>query len=151
MDIVEKLKKAHGLTDADFAKPRPVPTKWSQAFWDGAKQHKLLLKKCKACGHIDHPPYLYCTECQSDDHQWIEASGKATLYAFAINEYGVPYSFLADLPYVLALVDLPEGPRMISNIVQCDHAKLKNGMDLEVVFEDLDDEFTLPKWKPAGL
>ncbi|MBI5591643.1 MAG: Zn-ribbon domain-containing OB-fold protein [Deltaproteobacteria bacterium] len=148
MDIKEQLKQKLNLSDADFAKPMPIPTKWSRPFWDGAGQHKLLLKQCKDCGHIDHPPYLYCTECHSDDHEWIEASGKATLYAFAINEYGVPFPFMPDLPYVLGLVDLKEGPRMITNIVECDHNMLKNGMELEVVFEDVSKEVSLPKWKP---
>lgn len=149
MDIKEQLKKQLNLTDEDFIKPLPVPTKWSQPFWDGAKEHKLLLKKCTECGHIDHPPYLYCTECHSDDHEWIGASGRATLYAFAINEYGVPLPFVPDLPYVLALVDLKEGPRMISNIVDCDHKELANGMELEVVFEDVSGDISLPKWRPV--
>jgi uncharacterized OB-fold protein len=149
MDKREQLKQKLNLSDGDLVKPLPVPTKWSQPFWDGARQHKLLLKKCKACGHIDHPPYLYCTECLSDDHVWIETSGKATLYAFAINEYGVPFPFMPDLPYVLALVDLEEGPRMISNIVECDLKTLKNGMALEVVFEKVSEDIALPKWRPA--
>ena len=149
MDIKEEMKRKFNISDADFLKPLPVPTKWSQPFWDGTKQHKLLLKRCKACGHIDHPPYLYCTECLSDDHKWFEASGRATLYAFAINEYGVPFPFMPDLPYVLALVDLKEGPRMISNVVDCDHTKLANGMELEVVFDDVSANISLPKWRPV--
>ena len=73
--LKEKLK----LTDEDLKKPLPVATKWSKPFWEGAKQHKLLLKTCKDCGHIDHPPYLYCTECQSDNSEWVQASGSNTL------------------------------------------------------------------------
>ena len=149
MDIKEVLKQKLNLTDADFVKPLPVPTKWSQPFWDGTRQHKLLFKKCVSCGHIDHPPYLYCTKCQADEHEWVEASGRATLYAFAINEYGVPFPFVPELPYVVALVDTVEGPRMISNIVNCDHDQLKNGMELEVVFEDVTEDITLPKWRPV--
>jgi uncharacterized OB-fold protein len=149
MDIKEKLRKQLNLTDEDFIKPLPVPTKWSQPFWDGTKRDRLLLKHCKICGHIDHPPYLYCTECLSEDHEWREASGKATLYAFAINEYGVPFPFMPDLPYVVALVDLQEGPRMISNIVECDHKQLENGMALEVVFHDVSEDISLPKWRPV--
>jgi hypothetical protein len=149
MEKKEQLKEKLNLSDADLVKPLPVPTKWSKPFWEGTKQRKLLLKRCRACGYIDHPPYLYCTECLSDDHEWIEASGKATLYAFAINEYGVPFPFMPDLPYVLALVDLEEGPRMISNIVECDHKALKNGMALEVVFEKVSEDIALPKWRPA--
>ena len=109
MDMNEKikdLKKKFNLSDEDLKKPLPIPTKWSKPFWEGTKEHKLLLKRCKECGHIDHPPYLYCTECMSENSEWVEASGRATLYAFAVNEYGVPFPFMADLPYVVALVDL---------------------------------------------
>jgi hypothetical protein len=148
MDI-NILKEKFKLTDEDLKKPLPKATKWSKAFWEGAKQHRLLLKTCKACGHIDHPPYLFCTNCQGDNHEWIEASGKATLYAFAINEVGVPFPFIPDLPYVTALVDLKEGPRMISTIVECDLKSIRNGMALEVVFDDVSPEYSLPKWRPA--
>ena len=148
MDAGELKAKLH-LTDEDLKKPLPRPATWSKTFWEGTKQHKLLLKTCKSCGHIDHPPYLYCTECLSDESVWVEASGKATLYAFAVNEYGVPFAFMPDLPYVTALVDLPEGPRMLSNIVECDPRGLKNGMELEVVFEEMSPEITLPKWRPV--
>lgn len=149
MDEREALKQKFGCKDEDFIKPLPVATEWSKPFWEGARQHKLLLKKCKACGHIDHPPYLYCTNCASEDCEWIEASGKATLYAYTVNTYGVPFAFMPDLPYVVALVDLPEGPRMISNIVCSDPKELENGMDLEVVFEEVNPEIILPKWKPV--
>ena len=137
------------LSDEDLVKPMPIPTKWSQPFWDAAKQHRLVLRKCSACGYIDHPPYLYCTNCHADEHEWVEASGKAFLAAYAINIFGVPFPFWADLPYVVALVDLPEGPRMISNIVDCEHDQLVNGMELEVVFDDVSDEITMPKWRPV--
>ena len=143
------IKDLLGLSDEDMKKPLPIPTKWSQPFWDAAKQHKLVLKKCGKCGFIDHPPYLYCTSCHADEHEWIEASGKATLAAYAINVFGVPFPFWDDLPFVVALIDLQEGPRMISNIVECDHDKLENGMELEVLFDDVSGEISLPKWRPV--
>jgi uncharacterized OB-fold protein len=146
---IETIKAMLNLSDEDLVKPLPIPTKWSQPFWDAAREHRLVLKKCSKCGFIDHPPYLYCTNCQADEHEWVEASGTASLAAYAINMFGVPFPFWVDLPYVVAMIDLPEGPRMISNIVQCDHDKLENGMDLEVVFDDVSDEITLPKWRPV--
>lgn len=149
MNTREALKQKLGCTDEDFVKPLPAATAWSKPFWEGAKQHKLLLKRCKACGHIDHPPYLYCTLCSGEECEWIEVSGRATLYAYAVNTYGVPFAFMEDLPYVVALIDLVEGPRMISNIVDCDPEELKNGMELEVVFEEATPEVILPKWKPT--
>lgn len=144
------IKDLLGLSDEDVKKPLPIPTAWSQPFWDAAKEHRLVLKKCSKCGNIDHPPYLYCTNCHADEHEWVEASGKGTLYAYAVNTFGVPFPFWDDMPYVLAMIDLPEGPRMISNIVQCEQDELKNGMELEVVFDDVSEEISLPKWRPAS-
>ena len=143
------IKELLGLSDEDMVKPLPKPSKWSQPFWDNTKKHKLTLKKCKDCGHIDHPPYLYCTNCSSDNSEWVEASGKGKLVAYAVNTYMVPFPFWDDMPYVVAMIELEEGVRMISNIVECNHDELKNGMALEVVFDDVSDEFTLPKWKPV--
>lgn len=146
---IEAVKAMMNLSDEDLKKPLPKPTKWSRPFWEAAKKRRLVLKKCSKCGNIDHPPYLYCTACQADEHEWVEASGKGTLFAYAVNYFGVPFPFWADLPYVLGMVDLAEGVRMISNIVDCDFEELENGMELEVVFDDVSDEITLPKWRPA--
>ncbi|MBC7074906.1 MAG: Zn-ribbon domain-containing OB-fold protein [Syntrophomonadaceae bacterium] len=143
------IKDLLGLSDEEMRKPLPNPTPWSRPFWEAAKQHRLVLRRCSACGNIDHPPYPYCTACLADEHEWIEAQGKGTLYAYAVNYYGVPFPFWDDMPYVVAMIDLPEGPRMISNIVECDIEKLRNGMELEVVFDDVSDEISLPKWKPV--
>jgi uncharacterized protein len=147
---ISAIKAMLNLSDEDLVKPLPIPTRWSQPFWDAAREHRLVLRKCSACGYIDHPPYLYCTNCHADEHEWVEASGKATLAAYAINIFGVPFPFWVDLPYVVALVDLPEGPRMISNIVECEHDQLANGMELEVVFDDINDQITMPKWRPVS-
>ena len=85
----ETLKKKLGCTDADLAKPLPVPSAWSRPFWEAARRHELVLRRCTRCGHVDHPPYLHCTECGSEESEWTKASGKARLYAFAVNTYGV--------------------------------------------------------------
>jgi len=144
------IKEFLGLKDEDVKKPLPVPSKWSKPFWDAAKQHKFVLKRCKSCGFVDHPPYLYCTNCSSEDHEWFEASGKARLGAWAINQYMVPFPFWDDMPYVVGFIELPEGPRMISNIVQCEQDKLTAGMELELVWDDVSEEISLPKWRPVS-
>ncbi len=149
MSTRETIKQKLGCTDEDFIKPLPQPTAWSRPFWEGTRQQKFLLKKCRSCGNIDYPPYLFCTDCSSEESEWVEASGKGTLYAFAVNTFGVPIPFIEDMPYVTALIDLPEGPRITSNVVSCDPKDLENGMALEVVFEQASPEITLPKWKPA--
>jgi uncharacterized OB-fold protein len=147
---IDQIKALLGLEDEDLVKPKPTPSPWTKPYWDASREHRLVLRKCLKCGEVEHPPYLYCTNCHADEHEWINASGKATLVAYAINTYMVPFPFWADLPYVLAMVDLAEGPRMMTNIVECDHDALKNGMELEVVFDDdTFEDFTLPKFRPA--
>src|SRR4030042_4993496 len=101
----------------NYLKPLPKPSKWSQAFWDGTKQHKLLLKKCSKCGNIDHPPYLYCTECWAEEHEWMQASGKGEIYANSTVMLGAPPGFDVDIPYTIAMIDLAEGPRILTTIV----------------------------------
>ncbi len=143
------IKDMLNLSDDDVRKPMPKPTPWSQPFWTAAKEHRFVLKRCTACGKFQHPPYLYCPHCMSEEAEWVEAAGRARLYGWTVNEFAVPFPFWDDLPYVTAIVDLEEGVRMISNIVECDPNELKNGMELEVVFDDVSPEFTLPKWRPV--
>jgi uncharacterized protein len=145
-DIQQQL----GLSDEDVAKPLPKPTPWSQPFWDAAREHRLVLRRCNTCGTYQHPPYPSCEVCYQEEFSWVDAACRAVLFAYAVNRSAVPYPFLADLPYVTAIVELAEGVRMISNIVECDHDALRNGMELEVVFNDVSDEYTLPYWKPAS-
>ena len=145
-DIQQKL----GLSDEDVAKPLPKPTQWSEPFWEAAREHRLVLRRCDACGTYQHPPYPSCEVCYGEEFGWVEAAGQATLFAYTVNHSAVPCPFLADLPYVTAIVELAEDVRMISNIVDCDHDALRNGMELEVVFADVSEEWTLPQWKPLS-
>ena len=127
----------------EYNKPLPVPQKWSQEFWKGTKEHQLLLKKCKDCGNIDHPPYYYCTECMSLESEWVEASGKGKIYTFSTTYMGAPPAFTKDQPYTIAMVDLAEGPRMLSRIVDAEPEEIKIGADVEAVFDDVTEDTTL--------
>ncbi len=147
---VKDIQQQLGLSDEDVAKPLPQPTPWSQPFWDAAREHRLVLRRCNTCGAYQHPPYPSCKVCYQEDFSWVQAAGRASLFAYTVNRFAVPFPFLADLPYVTAIVELAEGVRMISNIVECDHDSLASGMELEVIFEDVSDECTLPKWKPVS-
>ena len=94
-------------------------------------------------------PRKYCPECWSSNLFYSEASGKGKIFTYSVTMDGVEKKFMDDLPFVLALVDLDEGVRMMTNIVECQPEDVSIGMDVEVVFEDVTDEITLPKWKPA--
>jgi uncharacterized OB-fold protein len=143
-----KFHKEGEQAMSSYIKPLPVPSKWSQPFWDGAKQHKLLLKKCTKCGTIDHPPYLYCTGCWAEEHEWIETSGRGKIYAFTTVMLGAPLLFTDDIPYTIAMVDLAEGPRMLTTIVEAKPEELSIGMEVEVVFDDVTEEMSLPRFRP---
>ena len=136
------------MNDA-FQKPIPAMQPWSEGFWKGTKEHKLLIQECNDCKAKIFYPRKYCPECWSANLGWAEASGKAKVYAHTIMMDMVEPKFMGDLPYVLALVDLEEGVRMMTRIVECEPEEVSIGMDVEVVFEDMNDDYALPFFKPA--
>jgi uncharacterized OB-fold protein len=131
------------------AKPVPVVNTWARPFWDAAKQERLIIQKCSACGMHVFYPRIACPHCSSDDLEWVEASGKGTVYSFTVVEANAPSAFLGDVPFVVAVIRLQEGVQMLSNVIGCDPYDVVCDMPVEVSFEELNDEFTLPKFKPV--
>ena len=138
---------------ADYNKPIPKPQPESDFYWEKAKEHELWLRKCNSCNKAYFYPRDISPCCFSKDTVWIQASGKATLYTYGI-VHRVPHpGFAQEVPFVTALVELQEGPRMPTNIVGIDNVdpvQLQIGMPLEVAFEDITDEIALPKFRPAS-
>lgn len=134
----------------EYLKPLPQIEPFTKPFWEAAKDGRLLVQECKSCNSPIFFPRDRCPKCWSQDLQWIEASGKGTIYAFSITYEGVEDVFKEDLPIVLAWIDLPEGIRMQSNIVECDPDDVSIGMDVEVVFEKVTEDISLPYFKPAS-
>jgi uncharacterized OB-fold protein len=131
------------------AKPVPVVNTWAQPFWDAARQERLIIQKCKACGEHIFYPRIACPHCSADDLEWVEVSGKGTVYSFTVVVANAPSAFQQDMPYVVAVIRLQEGVQMLSNIVGCDPHDVVCDMPVEVTFEKLNDEFTLPKFRPV--
>ncbi|MEM1299887.1 MAG: Zn-ribbon domain-containing OB-fold protein [Pseudomonadota bacterium] len=127
----------------------PIPTPETQHYWDGASQGKLLLQRSNVTGKAYFPPRPFCPDTGSRDVSVFEASGRATLYSYVINHMPGP-GF--EPPYAIAVVELEEGPRLMANIVGCPQTPeaLVLDMPLEVTFEKVSDEITLPQFKPAG-
>jgi len=134
---------------SDYTKPLPETSERTHPYWDGCKSGKLLLPKCRACGTIFFFPNNFCVACLSEDIEWIEASGKGTMHTFSIIRRPPSDAFAADVPYVVALIDLEEGPRMMSNLVGIQAEQARVGMPVKVVFEKITEEITLPKFRPA--
>src|SRR4051812_21591426 len=133
---------------AEAARARPKPTPETQHFWDGTRANELLLQRCDDCSKIYFPPRPFCPACASRKVSVTKASGKATLYSYVIHHRPVP-GFTP--PYAIAVVELDEGPRMMTNIVDCPQTPeaLLLDMPLEVVFEPQTDTITLPLFRPA--
>ena len=133
-----------------YKKPLPVIQPWSKGFWEGTKANKLMVQECKECKAKIFYPRKACPECWSSDLDWSEASGKGKVYTFTVTMMGVEDVFSEDIPFVLACVDLEEGVRMMTRIVECDPDAVRIGMDVEVVFEPVTEEITLPFFKPIA-
>ena len=131
-------------------KPVPVVNTWARPFWDAARDERLIIQKCDDCDKHIFYPRIACPHCFSENVGWIDASGKGTIYSFTVVESNAPSAFAGDLPFVIAVIRLEEGVQMLSNIVGCDPYTLSCDAPVEVVFEPLNDEFTLPKFRPAS-
>lgn len=131
------------------SRPIPQPTPETAHYWEGARQGELRIQRCVDCAHAYFPPRPFCPACSSRDVAVEVASGRATLHSYVIHHREVP-GF--EPPYAIAVVELEEGPRMMTNIVECDQTPeaLRLDMDLEVTFLELTDEIHLPVFRPAG-
>ena len=138
---------------AEYRKPLPRPQGESLHYWDGARDHELWLRRCNGCGDAYFYPRDISPCCFSRDTEWILSSGRASLFTFTIVHRSPHPAFQADAPFVVALVKLEEGPLMATNIVDLPDPPgpedLQIGMALQVVFDDVTDEVTLPKVRPA--
>ncbi len=127
----------------------PTPDESTQEFWDAAAGGRLRLKACGSCKRVHYYPRPFCPYCWSDDVSWIDASGKATLYTWSVVHQNDLPPFGERVPYVAAVVDLEEGPRMMTNVVGCPLDELEVGMALEVDFEEIAEKTAVPVFRPA--
>lgn len=138
------------MSDLNYQKPIPEPTPETRVFWEKTREHQLWIQRCVPCSRPFFYPRFHCPVCLSEEVKWFHASGQGTLYSYLIN-HRPPPGFEDDGPYAIAIVQLQEGPRMMSNIVEVANTpeNLKIDMPLEVVFEDITPDITIPKWRPV--
>jgi hypothetical protein len=130
----------------------PIPQPESDFYWERCKEQELWLRHCKACDATYFYPRDICPACFSRDTDWTKSSGKGVLHSFAIVHRGPTPAFRDKVPYVVAIVELEGGARMPTNLVDVepDPSVIKCDMPVEVVFEQLDGNITLPKFRPAS-
>jgi uncharacterized OB-fold protein/acyl dehydratase len=127
-------------------RPRPALTPDNRFFFEGAKEHKLLIQRCSNCGTLRHPPRPSCAKCQSFEWGTVTASGRGTIYSFVVNHYPQVPAF--DYPLVVALVELEEGTRLVANVADITPDSVSIGMPVIAGFEAFDDDLTLPVFRP---
>lgn len=132
----------------------PHPAQWhvlyrsSTPFWDGVREGKLLLQKCKSCGLFLNPPRPMCPKCQSIEQEWVPSTGKGKVYSWVTYQESPHPAFKA--PYTAVLVELAEGVRIVSNMVDVKPDELQIDMPVEVTFDEVTEDLTLPKFKKVG-
>lgn len=127
--------------------PIPAPTPLSQPFWDAARRKELALQQCSDCGAFRWTPQVLCRDCHSEQYAWTGVSGRGSLYSYTVVHR--PPLPVFDAPYVVAVVELEEGPLMLTNLVDCPVEALRIDMPVEVAFRPLDEAITLYPFRPA--
>lgn len=128
--------------------PRPTMNRDSAFFWEGVEKGELRIQRCGGCGSLRHPPRPMCPACRSLDWEYLVASGRGEVYSFVVHHHPPVYGF--ETPFAIALVELEEGTRIVGNLSGVDPSDVQVGMQVEVRFERIADEWTVPAWAPTG-
>lgn len=135
---------------ASRSRPIPEPTDISRPFWKAAKRGQLTVQQCGECGLRWWTPKAACPRCLSEGYEWTPVSGRGTLYSWSVvHRAADPEAFGSD-PYIVAIVELDEGPHMLTSLVDCDPVGLVADMPVEVAFETASEEISLYSFRPAG-
>lgn len=128
---------------------RPLPTldDENRPFWTAARLGKLRMQKCKACSHIRYPISHVCPECLSEGFDWADLSGNGTVYSSIVFHQVYHQAFAAEVPYNVSLIQLEEGPRLFSNVVGIAPSDVKVGDRVEVIFDALTEDISLPRFR----
>lgn len=130
-----------------YEKPLPTIDPESRPYWDALKQHRLMLKHCRDCQRHHFYPRELCPHCHSDALEWAQAAGTGCIYSYTVARRPAGPAYKSDTPYVVAIVELDEGARMMTNIVTADVEAVRIGQRVMVRFEDVTAEVTLPKFR----
>ena len=138
------------MSPREYGKPLPRVTADNRPFWEATKRHELRLQRCRDCGRFRYPPAPVCPGCLGEEAEWARVSGRGTVTTFVVFHKVYFESFAADAPYHVVQVELEEGPRLTANLVDVPNDQLAVGMPVEVVFDDVTREITLPRFRRAG-
>ena len=132
---------------SSVSKPVPAVTPEMREFFDGAKAGRLMLQKCGECGTLRFPAHESCSKCNSTKSSWVPVSGRGEVFSFNIMHQVYHPGFAAEVPYAVVVVELEEGCKFVSNLIGIKPHDIKCGMPVEVMFEKLNDEVSIPKFR----
>lgn len=137
---------------AEVARPLPTPDQDSREYWEGCRRHELLVQRCRQCGTYRFPPSPMCGECNSTDIEWAKVSGKGQIYSWIVVHQPTIPAFADKVPFAVVLVEIDEEKRVRipGNLLGGKPEDIKIGMRVQVTFEDVTDEVTLPQWRCVG-
>jgi uncharacterized protein len=154
---VSEVHAAAGSRDVALAAPIGMvslaPNSWTEPFWVAAGRHQLVVQRCCNCGTIRHPPGPFCPRCRTQESEWVDLNGRATLYSFTVIRHALAPQLREYLPMVIAVVE-PEGApsaRLVANLVEVAVGDVAIGMPLEVVWEDAGDGVAVYRFRPADV
>ena len=128
----------------------PGVTDLTRPYWENARAGRLVTQRCRNCGRIWHPPLPACPGCQSARTGWREMSGDGTVYTFTVVTHPTHFAFADKVPYVIAIVELAEGPRLVTGVTGCAPEAVRVGMPVRVRFQPVTDDITLPYFEPLA-
>lgn len=137
----------HQTSPATVAKPIPSITPDLAEFFAGARRGQLMMQKCEDCGTLRFPAHETCSKCLGSRAKWVPVSGKGKIYSFNIMHQVYHPGFAGEIPYAVVVVQLDEGPKFTSTLVGIKPHDIRCGMPVEVIFEKVDEEITLPKFR----
>ena len=130
------------------AKPLPQVGPDMQPFFDAARRHALVVQQCARCQALRFPARSICSRCLARDASWVAVSGRGHVFSFVVMHQAAHAGFAAEVPYAVVMIQLDEGPRLLSNLLDCAPGDIRIGMPVEVVFDEVTAEVTLPKFRP---
>jgi uncharacterized OB-fold protein len=132
----------------DYKKPLPIIDNDTKVFWEACNNERLVIQQCLDCSSYIFYPRIICPHCMSGQIEWKEVSGKGKVYSYTVARRPADPNFSDDVPYVVALVELDEGVRMMTNIINTSVESVHCEMEVEVVFEKVTEDIRLPKFQP---
>jgi uncharacterized protein len=130
-----------------YDKPRPIVSPIDKPYWEFLRKHELRLQRCGDCSAFRFPASPVCAECGSARYSWERSTGKGEVFSWVVFHKSYFPSFAANIPYNVTMVRLDDGPMFIANIVGIDNAAIKRGMPVEIVFDDVAEDLTIPRFK----